>query len=96
MSKPQKLKFDKWVDILLLINNDDNCYLQDLARKTETTWTHVSNISLLLLEKGLINREVNQNNMRVKTVTLTKKGHKVQELLKEVRSILKKNGEKTN
>ena len=74
-------------------------YIHNIGNKLEITWSHVSDIIKILVQKELINREVNENNLRIKTITLTKKGKKLQELLNEIKTILKeevvKNGNKS-
>ena len=91
MSNITQLKFDKWVDILLFIDKNGT-HISDIGSKLIVTWSHVAKVINLLVEKGLINKEVNENNRRIKTISLTKKGQKVQELLKEVKKILEENG----
>ena len=91
MTNITELKFDKWVDILLFIK-EDGTHNSDIGTKLNITWSHVSKVTKLLADKGLINRETNENNMRIKSITLTKKGQKVQEFLKEVKKILEENG----
>ena len=92
MSNILELKFDKWVDIILFINNEKGCYTQDISNKLEITWSHVANLIRLLNSNGLINRESDGKNMRIKLITLTKKGQKVQELLKEVKKVMSEKG----
>lgn len=93
MSNITELKFDRWVDIILFIE-EEGTHTSDIGNKLEITWSHVSKVTKLLVEKGLINRETNENNMRIKSITLTKKGQEVQELLKEIKKILEENGTK--
>ena len=95
MTNITELKFDKWVDILLFIK-EEGTHTSDIGIKLGITWSHVSGVTKLLAEKNLINRQVNENNMRIKSISLTKKGQRVQELLKEVKKILNENGKTEN
>ena len=44
------LKFDKWVDVLLYIK-DENMYIHNIGNKLEITWSHVSDIIKILVQK---------------------------------------------
>lgn len=83
------LKFDKWVDVLLFLNEET--YSADISNKLGITWGHVNKIIKVLTDKGFINREVDENNARKKTITLTKKGQKLRDLFKEAKKILNEN-----
>lgn len=90
MTNPTELKFDKWVDIILFIN-EDGTHTSDIGNKIGITWSHVAKLTKLLAEKGLINRETSESNMRIKGITLTKKGQEIQRLLKEIKNYLGEN-----
>ena len=85
-----ELKFDKWVDIILFIKEEET-YTSNIGNKLNITWSHVAKVTKLLTKKGLINREVNYSNMKVKSITLTKKGQEVQRLLREIKNYLREN-----
>lgn len=91
MTNPTELKFDRWIDILLFID-EEGTHTSDIGNKLEITWSHVAKVTKLLAEKGLINRETNESNMRIKSISLTKKGQKIQILLKEIKKIMEENG----
>ena len=56
MSNITQLKFDKWVDILLFINQEGS-HTSDIGNKLGITWSHVSSVIKLLIAKQLINKE---------------------------------------
>lgn len=90
----KELKFNKWIDILLFINSERACYSQNISNKLQINYAHISKIIDLMVVKGFVNKEKDNHNERRKIISLTKKGQKLQEVLKEAVKIIEEKNDK--
>lgn len=85
------LKFEKWVDFLIELNNENPKYLKEICDKIKITWSHGSNIAKKLIDGGFIVKEISSKNSRIKMYTLTVIGKQLQENVRKAKKTL--NGE---
>ena len=83
-----ELKFEKWVDVLLELNNEKPKYLKEICDNVKITWSHGSKIINKLIKKEFVVKEIPSFNSRIRLYTLTIKGKEIQKYLKSAAIIL--------
>jgi len=83
----QGLHFPLWQQVILIIL-DENEYQHSISYKLKVNYSHTLTVINELIKKELINKEKDENNLRKSLISLTKKGKKVQEYLREIKDII--------
>jgi len=83
----QGLHFPLWQQIVLTILDEDE-YQNSISQKLKVTYSHTLTIINELIKKEIVNKEKDNNNFTRSMISLTKKGKKVQEHLREIKNII--------
>jgi|TARA_R100000049_G_C1947074_1_gene92660 DNA-binding MarR family transcriptional regulator len=87
----QELKFDKWVNVLIGIDDIQGSYTSQLSHINKITYCHTADIIKLLIKLNWIHQEQSHSSGRIKIITLTKEGKAVKVELVKIKNHLKQN-----
>lgn len=84
-----KLDIPKWFEVVCVISNMKykDCYVQNLARKSDITLHHISKVVNLLTEFDFVRKTPTQNKVYLQ---LTSDGKQLSETIFSLKQVLKK------